>query len=37
MVYGFRIVEDMISGLSNFMDQKGYRRIADPAAAPSRR
>ncbi|MFT3848979.1 MAG: NAD-dependent dihydropyrimidine dehydrogenase subunit PreA [Propionivibrio sp.] len=29
MVYGFRIVEDMISGLSNFMDQKGYRRIAD--------
>jgi dihydropyrimidine dehydrogenase (NAD+) subunit PreA len=29
MVYGFRIVEDMISGLSNFMDQKGYRSIAD--------
>ena len=29
MVYGFRIVEDMISGLSNFMDQKGYRHIAD--------
>lgn len=29
MVYGFRIVEDMISGLSNFMDQKGYNRIAD--------
>ena len=29
MVYGFRIVEDMISGLSNFMDQKGYRSICD--------
>ena len=29
MVYGFRIVEDMISGLSNFMDQKGYRSVAD--------
>ncbi len=29
MVYGFRIVEDMISGLSNFMDQKGYRSISD--------
>ena len=29
MVYGFRIVEDMISGLSNFMDEKGYRHIAD--------
>jgi len=29
MVYGFRIVEDMISGLSNFMDQKGYASIAD--------
>lgn len=29
MVYGFRIVEDMISGLSNFMDQKGYTSIAD--------
>ncbi|MDO6386565.1 MULTISPECIES: NAD-dependent dihydropyrimidine dehydrogenase subunit PreA [unclassified Uliginosibacterium] len=29
MVYGFRIVEDMISGLSNFMDAKGYASIAD--------
>jgi dihydropyrimidine dehydrogenase (NAD+) subunit PreA len=29
MVYGFRIVEDMISGLSNFMDEKGYRTIED--------
>ncbi len=29
MVYGFRIVEDIISGLSNFMDEKGYRHIAD--------
>jgi dihydropyrimidine dehydrogenase (NAD+) subunit PreA len=24
MVYGFKIVQDMISGLSNFMDEKGY-------------
>ena len=29
MVYGFRIVEDMISGLANFMEQKGYRHICD--------
>ena len=27
MVYGFKIVEDMISGLSNFMDEKGYTSI----------
>ena len=27
MHYGFRIVEDMISGLSNWMDSKGYARI----------
>jgi dihydropyrimidine dehydrogenase (NAD+) subunit PreA len=26
---GFRIVEDMIDGLSNWMDGKGYRTIAD--------
>ena len=24
MVYGFKIVEEMISGLSNWMDEKGY-------------
>lgn len=29
MHYGFRIVEDMISGLSNWMDEKGYARIED--------
>ncbi len=26
---GFRIVDDMIGGLSNWMDSKGYRTIAD--------
>ena len=29
MVYGFRIVEDMVSGLANFMDAKGYRTLED--------
>jgi dihydropyrimidine dehydrogenase (NAD+) subunit PreA len=29
MVYGFRIVQDMIDGLANFMDDQGYRTIAD--------
>jgi dihydropyrimidine dehydrogenase (NAD+) subunit PreA len=29
MLYGFRIVDDMIDGLSTFMDAKGYRSIAD--------
>jgi dihydropyrimidine dehydrogenase (NAD+) subunit PreA len=29
MHYGFRIVEDMIDGLSNWMDEKGFRTIAD--------
>ncbi len=29
MLYGFRIVEDMIAGLSNFMDEEGYATIAD--------
>ena len=29
MHYGFRIVEDMIDGLSNWMDDKGYRTIED--------
>lgn len=27
MVYGFRIVEDMIDGLSNWMTAKGYERL----------
>ncbi|HLK21935.1 MAG TPA: NAD-dependent dihydropyrimidine dehydrogenase subunit PreA [Bryobacteraceae bacterium] len=29
MHYGFRIVEDMIDGLSNWMDAKGFRTIED--------
>ena len=29
MHYGFKIVEDMTSGLSNWMDEKGYRTLAD--------
>lgn len=29
MVYGFKIVQDMCDGLSNFMDERGYQRIED--------
>jgi dihydropyrimidine dehydrogenase (NAD+) subunit PreA len=29
MTHGFKIVDDMITGLSNWMDSKGYARIAD--------
>src|SRR5215467_13973944 len=29
MHYGFRMVEDMIDGLSNWMDQKGFQTIED--------
>ena len=29
MVYGFKIVEEMVSGLSNWMDEKGYRTLDD--------
>jgi dihydropyrimidine dehydrogenase (NAD+) subunit PreA len=29
MHYGYRIVEDMIDGLSNWMDEKGFRNIED--------
>jgi dihydropyrimidine dehydrogenase (NAD+) subunit PreA len=29
MHYGFRIVQDMISGLSNWMDEKGYATLDD--------
>jgi dihydropyrimidine dehydrogenase (NAD+) subunit PreA len=29
MHYGFRIVEDMIDGLQNWMDEKGFRTIND--------
>ena len=29
MHYGFKIVDDMIDGLSNWMDEKGYKNIED--------
>ena len=29
MHYGFRVVEDMLDGLSNWMDSKGFRSIED--------
>ena len=29
MTYGFKIVQEMISGLSNFMESKGYQSIED--------
>lgn len=29
MQYGYRIVEDMISGLSHYMDEKGFERLED--------
>jgi len=29
MLYGFRIVDDMTQGLSNWMDEKGYQSIED--------
>jgi dihydropyrimidine dehydrogenase (NAD+) subunit PreA len=29
MHYGFKIVDDMIDGLANWMDGKGYRRLED--------
>ena len=37
MHYGYRIVEDMIDGLSNWMDEKGFRttrRFPRPLASP---
>jgi dihydropyrimidine dehydrogenase (NAD+) subunit PreA len=36
MVYGFKIVEEMISGLSNWMDEKGYRALDDFVGKASR-
>jgi dihydropyrimidine dehydrogenase (NAD+) subunit PreA len=37
MHYGFKIVEDMATGLANWMDEKGYRRLDDfrGAAVPN--
>ena len=29
MIYGFRIVDDMIAGLSGWMDEKGYKSISE--------
>jgi dihydropyrimidine dehydrogenase (NAD+) subunit PreA len=29
MVYGFKIIKDLTDGLANFMDEQGYRTIAD--------
>lgn len=29
MIYGFKIVQEMISGLETFMDEKGYARLDD--------
>ncbi len=29
MHHGYRIVEDMLEGLSNWMDEKGFRTLAD--------
>ena len=29
MVYGFKIVQDMVDGLSNYMDTHGYATVAD--------
>jgi dihydropyrimidine dehydrogenase (NAD+) subunit PreA len=36
MVYGFKIVEEMISGLGNWMDEKGYRTLDDFVGKASR-
>ena len=33
MIYGFKIVEDMIDGLSRYMDDKGYRSIDELVGA----
>lgn len=29
MQYGYRIVEDMINGVSHFMDERGYNKLDD--------
>jgi dihydropyrimidine dehydrogenase (NAD+) subunit PreA len=36
MVYGFKIVEEMISGLNNWMDEKGYATLDDFVGKASR-
>jgi hypothetical protein len=37
MHYGFKIVEDMIDGLNNWMDEKGYARLSDFRAGGAER
>ena len=32
MHYGFRIIDDLCDGLSNWMDEKGYARVSDVVA-----
>jgi dihydropyrimidine dehydrogenase (NAD+) subunit PreA len=29
MVYGFKIIDDLVDGLSNFLDEKGMTRVSD--------
>jgi dihydropyrimidine dehydrogenase (NAD+) subunit PreA len=36
MHYGFKIVEDMATGLANWMDQKGYRTLDEVRGAAAR-
>jgi dihydropyrimidine dehydrogenase (NAD+) subunit PreA len=36
MVFGFKIVEEMIDGLNNWMDAKGFRRLDDFVGLASR-
>jgi dihydropyrimidine dehydrogenase (NAD+) subunit PreA len=36
MLYGFRIVEDMIDGMSGWMDAQGHRQVADFTGAAVR-
>jgi dihydropyrimidine dehydrogenase (NAD+) subunit PreA len=37
MRYGFRIIDDLVDGLNNWMDEKGYKRLEDfrGAAVPN--
>jgi dihydropyrimidine dehydrogenase (NAD+) subunit PreA len=37
MHYGYRVVEDMIDGLSNYLDDKGYASVNDIVGASVRR
>ena len=37
MHHGYRIVEDMIDGLSNYMDEKGFASVREMVGASARR